>query len=163
MNKRMKQLLILCLSLIVFSGCKKDEPINICNSLLKQGTADKTQLLGQWNFAAFAYTVDGGNIKNETVIHGCNEWNGPDNINIIDSINIICKYNNEFYYKYLLSNSNNIKLIPGATTKKNYACQEEELKIALDNAECYVVKGKQLFIHYKEQNKKNILILNKNE
>lgn len=159
----MKHLIILCLSIIVFSGCKKDEPINICSSLLKQGTADKTQLLGQWNFAAFAYTGDGINIKNETPITGCNVWDGPKSINIIDSINIICKYNNEFYYEYLLSNSNNIILIPGATTKKNYACQEEELKIALDNAICYAIKGKQLFIHYKEQNKKNILILNKNE
>ena len=47
---------------------------------------------------------------------------------------------------------------------KGHVCHfEDEILIALDNAECFVVKNQQLIIHYKEQNNRNILILNKSE
>jgi len=159
----MKNIIIFCLSLIVFGGCKKNEPVSICDGLLKQGSADKAQLLGQWEFAAFAFSSDGINIKNEIPITSCGYWDGTGNIIVTDSGRVDCNYNNLFHFRYSLSNSNIIALTPNGSTKINYMCQEVEIRDALSNAMCFAVKNKQLLIHYKEQNHMNILILNKNE
>jgi len=159
----MKNLIIFCLSFIVFGGCKKNEPVSICDGLLKQGSADKAQLLGKWDFAAFAYSSDGIKLKNEIPITSCGYWNGTGNIIVTDTNRIECRYNNEFYFRYSLSNSNNITLTLNGSTYINPMCQEIEIENALGNALCFVVKEKQLLIHYKEQNHMNILILNKNE
>ncbi len=161
----MKKLLIFCFAVILLGGCKKDEPIkNVCNYLLQKGNADKSQLLAKWDFAAFAYTADGIDIKNEIPITSCGFWDGTGSITIVSN-GIDCSYNNRWCYKYSLTNSNNITLTPhGIITMKGRVCHfEDEILIALDNAECFVVKGQQLIIHYKEQNNRNILILNKSE
>ncbi len=160
----MKKLLIFCFAVILLGGCKKDEPIKIvCNYLLQKGSADKSQLLGKWDFAAFAYTVDGIDIKNELPITSCGFWDGTGSMIVTDTGWINCRYNNQFHFNYLLFGSNNIALKTGATTYKNVICQEVEIQEALKTAECFVVKNQQLIIHYKEQNNRNILILNKNE
>jgi hypothetical protein len=39
--------------------------------------------------------------------------------------------------------------------------EEIEITCALVNAKCFVITGDKLFIHYKEKDRKNILILEK--
>ncbi len=160
----MRHVLIFCCTLLFLGGCKKDEPIkNVCNYLLQKGSADKSQLLGKWDFAAFAYTADGIDIKNERPITSCGFWTGAGSMIITDSGRVDCYYNNMFHFNYSLYNSNKITLTQAGSTKVNYMCQEVEINYALSNADCFVVKNQQLIIHYKEQNNRNILILNKSE
>src|SRR5690554_4648240 len=137
---------------MIFTACQKDSS-TICKRLAKQGTADITALKGEWGFEYFAYSANGQKIKNENAIQ-------KGYINITDTC-IWFYYTNELHYKYFLEEPNYISPILEGSTYINPPQEEIEIADAFDNSKCYVVKDDKLFIHYTENDKGNILILNK--
>lgn len=138
--------------------------MNICDGLSTHQDTNKTALTGQWNFYSFAYTSDGISFENEKLITSCGNWEGTGNINI-DSGLITVHFNNISQFKYSRSSTNKFNISPyGITTMKATVCHfEDKINHVFNNTQCIVVKGDRLFIHYKQSDNQNILILNKNE
>jgi hypothetical protein len=144
-------LLFLFILLTGMSSCKKDDIPDICGNLLEQGTATLPSLIGEWNFQYFGYTSDGNKIKNKDEIH-------RGHMNVTDSL-IYFRHSNSIYYNYLLDCENSISITQKGSTYVNPPQEEIDITCALVNAKCFVITGDKLFFHYKEKDKKNILIL----
>lgn len=160
----MKKILMLGLIAVLLNACKKDEALFSCDALLKQGVADKNELIGKWAFEALGYSSNGSDVKNKTPIGGCENWKSSGYMQVTNTGWINCRYINSFQFRYEISNNNYIKLTPdGIETLVADLCNEEEVMQALNQATCFVIKGNQLLIHFKELNGKNLIILNKLE
>ncbi|NLL29009.1 MAG: hypothetical protein GX259_09455 [Bacteroidales bacterium] len=152
--KATKLFLILIISFSIFNtACKKDEA-TICENLLEQGNADSTSIKGEWEFKYFAKTINGSKIKNKDEIQ-------KGYINVTDTGTILLRHTNSVEFKYKLNNSNDITMVLTSTTYVNPPPEEKNICNALNNAICFVVKGNQLLIHYKEIDKRNVLVLTK--
>ena len=152
--KATKLFLILIISFSIFNtACKKDEA-TICENLLEQGNADSTSIKGEWEFKYFAKTINGSKIKNKDEIQ-------KGYINVTDTGTISLYHTNEIIYEYTLSNSNDITVVLKYSTKVLPPKEEEDICNAFNNAICFVVKGNELLIHYKEIDKRNVLVLTK--
>ncbi|NLL29011.1 MAG: META domain-containing protein [Bacteroidales bacterium] len=156
--KATKLFLILIISFSIFNAaCKRDEA-TICENLLEQGIADSTSIKGEWEFKYFAKTINGNKISKKEPISD-QHWIGFNGSNINGGI---C---NTLGGKYSLNSSNNISISVNSITFKLCDTETNELEStlikSLNNAICFVVKGNELLIHYKEIDKRNVLVLTK--
>lgn len=151
--KTMTILIMAFIGLLSFNACKKDTS-TICENLVEQGSANLTDLKGEWEFKHFAYTRNGDKIKNKDEIQ-------KGYISVTDTGSIWLYYTNTINYEYALNNSNSITIILKGSTYINPPQEEISVSKAFNNAVCFVVKENRLFIHYTEMDKKNILILTK--
>jgi hypothetical protein len=155
MYEIMKTIIILITLIIATftTSCKKDTS-TICENIAGQGGSSLTDLKGEWEFKHFAYTPNGDKIKDKDEIQ-------KGYINVTDTGSIWFYHTNTIHYQFSLSGSNSINLTQKGSTFINPPQEEITVSNAFNSSICYVVKGTQLLIHYKEDDKKNVLILNK--
>lgn len=154
--RKMKTMTILTMTfigLLSFNACKKDTA-TICENIAEQGGTNLTDLKGEWEFKNFAYTPNGNKIKNKDEIQ-------KGFISVTDTGSIWLYHTNTINYEYTLNNSNNITIVLKSSTYINPPPVEIDVSNAFNNAVCFVVKKNNLLIHYKEIDKKNVLILTK--
>ena len=151
--RTMSSIVLLTMSLLFTISCNKDTA-TICENLLEQGIANSFSLKGEWEFEYFAYTVDGSKIKNKEAIQ-------KGYISITDTGSVWFYHTNTIHFSYTLDNSNGIFLTLLWSTEINPRQEEISILDALKNSLCFVIKNDELLIHYKEADKKNIIILSK--
>lgn len=150
--KTMTILMMTFIGILSLNACKKDTS-TICENLAEQGGTNLTDLKGEWEFKHFAYTANGNKIKNQDEIQ-------KGELHISDT-SMGISHTNTIGFLYKLNGPNGITVNMLGSTYINPPQEENDITVALINSRCYVVKGNQLLIHYKEDDKKNVLILNK--
>lgn len=138
---------------LVFSNCKKDTA-TVCKNMSTLGTYDSTALLGEWNFVSFANTLNGKKIKGKVSIE-------KGHITISDSGRAWLYHTNEMIYSYNHKDLNNISFTLGISTLEVSPQEEKSVSSAMENAYCYIINGAELWIYYKQEDNKNMLILQK--
>jgi hypothetical protein len=140
--------------LFATASCKKSiEYGDVCHGLLQTGTADSTKLLkpGDWMFKYFAYTPNGKDIiYKDPLPYGL--------LRATDTSTLVFYYHNEIEFYPHLTGTNNIDLIGGKMTLI-YSLKEIPIEYVFWNTICYTIKDDILYIHYKEQDGKNLFIL----
>ncbi len=153
--KSMTVIILLTVSLLFSISCKKDTS-TICENILEQGIADSSSLVGEWELKSFAYTIYGRTIKEKEENDGA--------LLVTDSNQIVLRVvgGNTLSYNYELQNDNHITNTGGGGTLINSPADiaelENDLREALENTFCFVIKDNELLIHYNETDEPYITI-----
>jgi len=146
--------LVISVLLFATTSCKKAmEYGDVCQGLLQTGTADSTKLRipGDWMFKYFAYTPNGKDIiYKDPLPYGL--------LRAKDTNMLVFYYHNEIGFRPHFSGTNNISM-QGLFSTLVYSLKEIPVEYVFWNTICYTIKDDMLYIHYKEQDGKNLFIL----
>jgi len=138
-----------------------DDNLNdlITSNLSRKGVADPVLLIGEWDFAKYAYTED-GNVVSEvsTISGGYLKIVATKLINITDQW--LFENANENFYDFSLS-GNLVKLRFRRGTYAMPPPEEVDIMTALKSAYSFVIIGDELLIYYTGKEDKNLLVLKK--
>ena len=146
-------------SLFATVSCQKTlQDENICDGLLLNGTADSARFImpgTDWEFKYYAYTPNGIDIVyNEAIPRGLfRTTDRKDSVRYYYFNEGLCK-------PTFFAGTNKLKL-QAAMWSMVYVPKERLIEEALNNAICYAIQGNMLYIHYKESEGKNLIILQK--
>jgi len=168
----MKRIFFVLLAIgLTGAACEKKElqdEQTIASNLSKKGKTDQTLLIGEWELVRFAYTPDGSKISNKATISNCT-------VNITKATKLhegddLLGHEFSIFFKICdlaySKSGNMITFISGRTSCYQilvpYTDDETAVDNALRNAYSFVIRGKELIIHFTGAEGKNLLILKKN-
>jgi len=146
-----------CLLLFATVSCQKSvEDCNVCDGLLRNGTADSASFVKpgtDWEFKYYAYTPNGIDITyNEAIPRGLFRTT-----NRKDSVRYYY-WNEGLCVPTFFAGTNKLKMMVGAWSM-TFVLKEIAIEQALNNPICYAIQGDMLYIHYKESEGNNLFIL----
>ncbi|MEO6253115.1 MAG: hypothetical protein ABIO79_07420 [Ferruginibacter sp.] len=145
-----------CILLFATVSCQKPlQDDNVCEGLLRMGTADSAKFLMpgvDWAFKCFAYTPNGKDIiYKDAFSHGILRTTNTDTMRFY--------FDNEGGCIPTFSSGTNDLKIQAAAYSMLYSKREVPVLEALNNAICYAIKDDILYIHFRESEGKNLFIL----
>jgi hypothetical protein len=146
-----------CVLLFATVSCKKSiEDCEVCDGLLRKGTADSASFVKpgtDWIFKYYAYTPNGIDITyKEAIPQGLFRTT-----NRADSIRFY--YHNEGLCRpTFFAGNNKLKMMAGMWSM-TFVLKEIAIEQALNNPICYAIQGDMLYIHYKESEGSNLFIM----
>ena len=146
-------------SVLLFAtvSCQKSlENCNVCDGLLRNGTADSASLVKpgtDWEFKYYAYTPNGIEIEYKEAIPG-GIFRTTDRK---DSVRYY--YWNEGLCRPTFFAGNNKLKMQVSSWSMTWVFKEIAIEQALNNPICYAIQGDMLYIHYKESEGSNLFIM----